>query len=140
MPEILYVVEKLSAFLNCIVVSFLTTIRKPVEASFYIIVTVLSPGTKTSIFGLYPTLLRNKGFEQTNSVDFAVVGEPEWAYVKLVKSLKGEISFDSVSGIFYKTPDGVVSQNSFQNFSDNELDELAFPSRDLLKNEKYQYP
>ena len=100
----------------------------------------LRPECTTSIFGMYPSLLREKVFEECRHLDIAVVGEPEWSYSKLVDCLKDESRMEDVPGLIFKTSNGDITLNQPQHFNDNDLDSLPFPARDLLNNEKYLYP
>lgn len=98
------------------------------------------PNVKTSIFGMYPTLMREKVFEESNSLDFSITGEPEWSYQLLSDALNGTKILKDVPGLIYRSEQNTIEKNVGQNFSENTLDDLPFPARDLLHNDKYKYP
>lgn len=98
------------------------------------------PNIKTSIFGMYPTLMREKVFEESSSLDFSITGEPEWSYQLLSDALNGTKNLKDVSGLIYRSEQNTIEKNLGQNFSENTLDDLPFPARDLLHNDKYKYP
>jgi anaerobic magnesium-protoporphyrin IX monomethyl ester cyclase len=68
--------------------------------------------------------------------DVAVVGEGEETAVELVDSVDKGLGFSDMKGIAYKD-DGEVRVNAARDFVE-DLDSLAFPSRELFDNEAYK--
>lgn len=97
------------------------------------------PKAKIVIIGLFPTLLEKKALEFFEAVDFGVIGEPEWVVSKLTDNLDRDGDLREVKGLMWKDKDEIVV-NAAQDISQNNLDELPFPARDLLDNSKYILP
>jgi anaerobic magnesium-protoporphyrin IX monomethyl ester cyclase len=100
----------------------------------------ISKDIKTSIFGMYPTLLLENVFSDTKYLDFSIIGEPEWVYKDLVNSLNNNKEINDTAGLIYVDNFGNINQTKHQELNNNILDDLEFPSRDLLPNSKYLYP
>lgn len=99
----------------------------------------INPEIKTIIFGMYPTLFEKKSLEDSPGVDFAIVGEPEWTVTKLVMALNERKDLETINGLIYRKGNEIVLTKP-QDFSSNNLDQIPFPARDLLNNEKYRLP
>ena len=119
------------------------------------------PQAKIAIIGLFPSLLEKKALEFFEAADFGVIGEPEWVIGNLVSALScachsresgnpeneiggsrikcGMTSLKEVKGLMWKK-ENEITVNDPQDLSQNNLDELPFPSRDLLDNGKYILP
>jgi len=89
---------------------------------------------KIVVIGLFPTLLENKALEFFKVVDFGIIGEPEWVISNLVKNLDKDGDLREVKGLIWKNEDKI------EDLSQNNLDDLPFPARDLLNNGKYILP
>jgi anaerobic magnesium-protoporphyrin IX monomethyl ester cyclase len=100
----------------------------------------VSSSIRTSIFGMYPSLLQEKVFEDFTNIDYLVMGEPEWVYNNLINALQNNDDVNQINGLIHKTKEGSILKNRLQTYEFNPLDDLPFPSRDLIKNEKYKYP
>lgn len=100
----------------------------------------VSHNIKTSIFGMYPSLLQEEVFKDSTNLDYLVVGEPEWVYKNLINALQNNLDVNQINGLVHKIKEGTVIKNCLQSYLLNELDELPFPARDLLNNKKYKYP
>ena len=94
----------------------------------------------TSIFGMYPTLLKEKAFEDSKYLDYAIIGEPEWVYKNLIEKLENHSEINTVEGIIFKDFSGNILKNAEQSLIKNDINNLPFPARELLKNNKYKYP
>lgn len=70
------------------------------------------------------------------NIDFVVRGEPELTTLGLVETLEKGGALDDVKGISYRVHDKEVRNNSDRPPIE-PLDQLPFPARDLLPNEKY---
>lgn len=99
-----------------------------------------SPKITTSIFGMYPTLLKENIFNDSDYLDYAVIGEPEWTYIKLVEALEKGSNIKEVLGIIYKDNNGNILKTSHQVLNQNDIEKLPFPSRELILTQKYKHP
>jgi len=70
-----------------------------------------------------------------DNFDFIVRGEGEITFEELLNSLENKGSFDDIDGITYKKNDKVI-HNPDRPYIEN-LDSLKYPSRELLKFNKY---
>ncbi|HII29724.1 hypothetical protein COT48_06335 [Candidatus Woesearchaeota archaeon CG08_land_8_20_14_0_20_47_9] len=93
-----------------------------------------NPGIPTIIGGIHPTVRADETIRQKN-VDFVILGEGEYSFRDLVKALERGADFSDIDGIAYKK-DGRVVINPKTRFIEN-LDELPFPARHLLKMDIY---
>lgn len=98
----------------------------------------LYPQIKISIIGMYPTLLKSKAMEEYRDLDFAIAGEPEWVIKNLANSLENKKSLQNVKGLVFRE-NGQIITNPNQNLSENNLNDLPFPARDLLNNDAYRH-
>jgi anaerobic magnesium-protoporphyrin IX monomethyl ester cyclase len=92
---------------------------------------------KTIVFGMYPTLIREKTLEEFENIDFAVMGEPEWVVCNLANSLENNESFAHHKGLIYRDGERIIV-NPPQDYRENNLDDLPFPAREHLNNESYR--
>jgi len=67
--------------------------------------------------------------------DYAIIGEGEISFSKLIDHLKGNIKIKEVPGLIYKLDSGIQKNNSPALISD--LDEIPFPAFDLFKMNRY---
>ena len=93
---------------------------------------------KVVAIGMYPTLLGRKMLGRYEAVDFAIVGEPEWALSNLAEAISKNLPLDDLKGIVYREDDEIV-ETSPQVFSKNEFNELPVPARDILDNGAYRH-
>lgn len=97
------------------------------------------PDVKMLSFGVYFTLLEDKGMRDYTFLDFAILGEPEDTFDELLDFLsKGRDDFCEIKGLMYRESDG-VHVNDPRPFIE-DLDRLPYPARDLFKNERYRLP
>ncbi len=68
-------------------------------------------------------------------IDFIVIGEGEYSFLELVKTIEQKGDFSQVKGIGYKQ-DGKVILTPRRELISN-LDELPFPARELINNDLY---
>jgi len=87
-------------------------------------------------FGPQPTYRPEKYLLDENT--YIVRGEPEYTYLELTRALESNSSLKNVKGISYKVGDKVFN-NVTHGIIEN-LDELPFPSRHLLKRDLYHTP
>jgi anaerobic magnesium-protoporphyrin IX monomethyl ester cyclase len=97
------------------------------------------PNSRIAAIGMYPTLFENKMLEKYSHIDFCIIGEPEWTALKLAESLKEGNQLSDIKGLIFRQEEKVIV-NEYQNYDENDVNELPFPARDLLKNEKYKLP
>lgn len=96
------------------------------------------PGCFILSFGVFFTLLKEEGLEYCNPVDAAIYGEPELTFEEFVRefSITGESPV--TDGLLVRDGESVVSTPLRSLVQD--LDQLPFPNRALLKNELYILP
>jgi len=94
---------------------------------------------KIAIIGLYPTLLEKESLGQYQSIDFGIVGEPEWVIRDLAERLENNLPLEKIKGLIFRQG-GEIRINQPQDLSQNNVNELPFPARDLLNNEAYRLP
>ena len=69
-------------------------------------------------------------------VDFAIMGEAEFSFLKLLKYLeKQEKLLEKVPGLVYKNKEGKIFVNKFEPIVD--LDKVPFPKREMLNIKSY---
>ncbi len=78
----------------------------------------------------YENLLRLK------YIDYIVIGEGEHIFVELCEKIREGFSVDQVLGIAFLAEDGRLKKTPFRPLIEN-LDNLPFPSRELLDFKKY---
>jgi len=94
---------------------------------------------KTIMIGMFPTLLEEKSLETFREVDFGILGEPEFVIKNLIRALENNSSPRRIRGIVFRQ-NGRIFKTKPQIIEKNNLDELPFPARDLLRNERYKLP
>lgn len=97
------------------------------------------PAIKIVIVGMYPSIFQKECLSRFPQVDYAIMDEPEWVITGLVKAISGNISPAAVKGLVFRNGDEIIV-NEKQNLSENNLDDLPFPARDLLNNNSYKLP
>lgn len=97
------------------------------------------PGIKIAIVGMFPTILEGECLKQFKQVDYAIMDEPEWVVARLVSAINEKNSPEHIKGLIYRNDDEIIV-NERQNLSENNIDDLPFPARDLLKNDAYKLP
>jgi radical SAM superfamily enzyme YgiQ (UPF0313 family) len=71
-------------------------------------------------------------------VEFAFAGQPEYIALSLCRALKNKAPLSEVEGISYLKGKKIM-KNPIKNPIDN-IDDIPFPARDLLRNHKYIMP
>ncbi len=97
------------------------------------------PGVKIVVVGMYPTLYEKECLARFGQADYAIMDEPEWVIARLADAIAGNNSTEKVKGLIFRK-DGEIIVNEKQNLSENNLDDLPFPARDLLNNDAYRLP
>lgn len=87
----------------------------------------------TVMGGPHPSALPEEVLEY-KEVDFVVLGEGEYSFKELLRSIEKK-DFNDLDGVAFKN-DGQVQVIPKTSFIDN-LDEMPFPARDLLPMKKY---
>ncbi len=87
-------------------------------------------------FGPQPTYMPEKYLIDENT--YVVRGEPEYTYLELVDAIETKKELKKIKGISYKL-DGKIINNETRGIIEN-LDELPFPARHLVKKKLYHTP
>lgn len=87
--------------------------------------------------GMHVTTIPEEALRESE-FDFAVRGEPEMILLNLAKAINQKKSLVNVDGVSWKKGEKIIHNKNAKLIKD--LDELPFPARDLLKNEKYIEP
>ncbi len=97
------------------------------------------PNTKLLGFGVYFTLLEKEALTNHPFLDFGIVGEPEETFEELLNALsENRTNYSQIKGLLYRE-DFRVEVTPARPFMQN-LDQLPFPDRSLLKNDRYRLP
>jgi anaerobic magnesium-protoporphyrin IX monomethyl ester cyclase len=92
----------------------------------------VNPECKTYVGGYHPTLVPD--MVKDDSIDVVIRGEGENTFKELIE---GEKPLKDILGISFKN-NGTVQHNELRPLI-NDLDELPFPRRDLVKRNFYNY-
>jgi len=87
--------------------------------------------------GPHVTFLPKQTLEECKHVDIVVRGEGEKTVEKLMRAIENGESLKTVRGIAFRSGNQIV-ENEPMPFIKN-IDEIPFPSRDLLPMDKYQF-
>lgn len=90
----------------------------------------------TVIGGIHVTVLPEETLKRYLDFDFLIRGEGEFALLELLEALNKNSSFINIKGLAYRAMDSVIV-NEPQIHIEN-LDQLPFPARHLLKNRLYK--
>ncbi len=104
----------------------------------YIIKTVkkMFPFLYTVLGGIHPTIYAEKIVEKCDEIDYVILGEGEYSFLKLVNNLLNKIKVNEISGIVYRNHKKII-KNPKKDFI-NDLDSLPFPSYDLINLDDYE--
>jgi len=94
-------------------------------------------GYSIVIGGLHPSVLPELSLNQTNA-DYLIMGEGEETLIELIEYLDNGGDITKIKGLAYKQ-NGEITINEQRGLIKN-LDEIPFPSWDLLKLELYNPP
>jgi anaerobic magnesium-protoporphyrin IX monomethyl ester cyclase len=97
------------------------------------------PEIKIAAVGIYPTIFENECLEKFPQVDFAIMDEPEWVIADLANSVAHKNPHEGIKGLIFRSGSEIIVGER-QNLSENRLDDLPFPARDLLNNNAYRLP
>jgi anaerobic magnesium-protoporphyrin IX monomethyl ester cyclase len=92
----------------------------------------------TVVGGIHPTLFPTYFFEESDDVNFVVMGEGEVTLVELVKGIRTKGNLGAIDGIAYKHQ-GKVCINK-QRDPIKDMDKIPFPAFDLVDMEYYTMP
>lgn len=89
-------------------------------------------------FGLFFTVLESAAMEALPAFDVGIRGEPERSFTELVDALAGGRPFQGLAGLLWRE-DGGIGAGPARPFVD-DIDEIPFAARDLLRNDEYRLP
>jgi len=92
------------------------------------------PDVKIAVGGYYINYWREKALEDCEDVDFAIVGEGEFAICKLCEALEGRGRLEDVDGLAWRK-NGQIVKNRPKPIAD--LDTIPFPDYSQIKFEDY---
>jgi len=97
------------------------------------------PSVKVLAFGVFFTLLEERGFTDYPFLDFAIIGEPEDTFEEVLSALDGEVTdYSNIKGLAFRNGSGVRVAGVRPLIED--IDKIPFPDRSLLKNDRYRLP
>ena len=98
------------------------------------------PATKVVAFGVFFTMLEQRGFEAYPALDIVLVGEPDVTFQELGSALAGgQTDWSAIPGLIYRNAQGAVVQTATRALL-KDLDTLPMADRSLLKNDRYRLP
>jgi anaerobic magnesium-protoporphyrin IX monomethyl ester cyclase len=97
------------------------------------------PRIKIIVIGMYPSIFEKESLERFPQADYGIMDEPEWIIGPLVRAIKAGGELTGIKGLIYRKSNDIII-NERQNLAYNNLDDLPFPSRDLLNNDSYRLP
>lgn len=74
-----------------------------------------------------------------DDIDILIGGETEFCIKEIIEAFENKVDFKEIDNIFYKNEEGIFIKNRFR-ISDEDLDNIPFPARHLMKNELYTRP
>lgn len=131
--------QDLSKSLNgndCVVVGITSTTPTISEALKTAKISDNELDAKTVLGGPHPTFTHKQLLKENRFVDYVVRGEGEKTFLELSRKVISGEEIEGVNGINYRK-DGEIIVNPDREFIE-DLDDLPFPARHLLPNEKYQ--
>ena len=98
------------------------------------------PGATVAAFGVFFTLLEQRGFADYPALDAALVGEPEATFREWGAALAaGRTDWSAIAGMIYRNAGGEAVQTPARPLI-GDLDSLPRPDRSLLQNDRYRLP
>lgn len=95
------------------------------------------PETPIVTGGMHPTVFAGDILRKYNYIDYIIIGEGEFSFLKLVRSLvNNNRTFESIDGIAFRH-NGSIKLNPKTNFIDN-LDGLPHPDYSILNIDEYR--
>ncbi|MDQ1280463.1 MAG: Radical protein [Thermoproteota archaeon] len=95
----------------------------------------INPKIVTVLGGAHASELTKQVLESTPSIDFVVIGEGEMSFLDLCSNILNSGMANKINGIAFREDEKVIA-NPRRDLIKN-LDDLPFPDRDLLPQEKY---
>lgn len=95
------------------------------------------PDTVFVLGGYWPTLYGERLLQKYSVFDFVTQGEGELVFLNLANSIENGTSHENIKSLVYRK-NGEIIQNEREKLIEN-LDDLPFPRRDLLRNNKLKY-
>ncbi|KYK21975.1 hypothetical protein AYK24_02940 [Thermoplasmatales archaeon SG8-52-4] len=93
------------------------------------------PDLPVIIGGCHSTFFPTKALHDVPAADISVAGDGEYAFIEILKTLKGNKSLSDIHGIHYRQKNKIKKGKPPKLIED--LDSLPFPARELV--EKYEY-
>lgn len=99
------------------------------------------PFIKIAVIGIHVSALPEKVLEEFNSVDYAIIGEPEITCKELAISICGNtLPLESVNGLAYRGPKDTLVINPGREPPVEDLDSLGFPDWGKIDFRNYRLP
>lgn len=95
------------------------------------------PEALTVLGGAHITFMPERTMIECPYIDVGCIGEGEYTFLDIVKTVEGEGSLENVKGIIYRDKNGFIKRTPPRPYIEN-LDELPFPARHLLPMDKYR--
>jgi len=95
------------------------------------------PDIPLGIGGVHSTIMGASVLAECPSLDFEVIGEAEHTIKEACQAIVENRSFEGIAGMCYRR-NGAVVENPRRPLTE-DLDELPFPARHLLKRDLYQH-
>lgn len=92
----------------------------------------------TVIGGPHVSVMAAEFLEDTNSVDFAVIGEGEYTMLDILKYHEGKLNINNIEGVAYRKNNDIIL-NPRKKFIEN-LDDIPFPAYHLVDMETFTNP
>lgn len=89
-------------------------------------------------FGVFFTLLENESLRECLGFDVACIGEPEITFSEFLEHYEKNRCIPEIAGLIWRNSEEIKSGPP-RPFLMN-LDQLPFPARDLIENDKYTLP
>ncbi len=96
------------------------------------------PGVKVIAGGIHTTVLPKYTLQRHPEIDIITIGESDFTMLELARALKEGKSLKKVKGLAFRDGKKIVFTEPRPRIMD--LDQLPFPARHLLPNEKYRPP
>ncbi len=90
--------------------------------------------SKLVCFGFYPTIFANKIMKKFD-IDFIIHGEPEITISELYDAVEKKQNLSDIDGLVYRKGEKIKKNKERKNIQN--LDDLPFPDRSLIKNNLY---
>lgn len=86
--------------------------------------------------GIHPSSLPEETLKECAGFDFLIRGEGELALVQLLGALNNNTGLDNIKGLVYRNSGRIIVNGAADSIEN--LDDLGFPARHLLKNSLYR--